>query len=78
LQVLKAELIFFLFYVIYLYVTIYILHRRFEDSKIKETGRSRFVDSMGEMRKESRNLVEEGRDHVQNAGMDRRILLKQI
>jgi hypothetical protein len=34
--------------------------------------------SMGEMRNESRNLVEEGRDHFQNVGMDRRILLKQI
>jgi hypothetical protein len=33
---------------------------------------------MGEMRKESRNLVEEGRDRFQNAGMDRGILLKHI
>jgi hypothetical protein len=33
---------------------------------------------MGGMKKDSRNLVEEGRDHFQNAGMDRRILLKQI
>jgi hypothetical protein len=32
---------------------------------------------MGEMRKESRNLVEEGKNRFQNAGMDGRILLKK-